>query len=243
MIGEVETDTSNPPPNPVTGKRGPGEEGQGEGTVDPPPMENGEGVVQEGGGANPTNEKEPDTHLQSVSNNPPPPNMQQSMRPLAELLSELSSDRPMGDGEGPVDNQPTERGDGTMQEGGRATPEKETDTHPQSDSNDIPLPNAQQSKRPVSELSSNSPIVSEKRVRTDYSPENSSLEEPRVFPSTSPNQISFLIMVLQSTPKKSTFNERLRERPTPRVRKGREGQPPYSSPVRPKEELDSHEIG
>ncbi|KAI4787966.1 hypothetical protein KUCAC02_036147 [Chaenocephalus aceratus] len=165
------------------------------------------------------------------------------MRPLAELLSELSSDRPMGDGEGPVDNQPTERGDGTMQEGGRATPEKETDTHPQSDSNDIPLPNAQQSKRPVSELSSNSPIVSEKRVRTDYSPENSSLEEPRVFPSTSPNQISFLTMVLQSTPKKSTFNERLRERPTPRVRKGREGQPPYSSPVRPKEELDSHEIG
>ncbi|KAJ4941145.1 hypothetical protein JOQ06_027432 [Pogonophryne albipinna] len=193
-------------------------------------MESGEGVVQEGGGANPTNEKEPDTHLQSASNDPPLPNMQQSMRPLAELLSELSSDPPTGEGEGPVDNQPTEGGDVTMQEGGGAIPEKETDTHPQSDSNDIPLSNAQQSKRPVSELSSNSPIVSEKRVRTDYSPENSSLEDSRVFPSTSPNQISFLTMVLQSTPKKSTFDARLRERPTPRVRKGREGQPPYSSP-------------
>ena len=247
LIEEAGTENANLPPNPVNGERGAEEEGQGEGPENTPQIENGEVTSQEEGGAIPETEKEkePDTHPQRDSNDPPLPNVQQSMRPLAECLSGLSSDSPTGEGEGPVSAQPMEGGGDAVQEGGGAVPESEgeTDAQPQSDSNDAPLPNAQQSKRHVSELSLDSPMVSEKRGRTDYSPDSSSLEESRVFLPTSPNQVSFLNVVLQSTPKNSTFDARLRQRPTPRVRKGKEGQPRQLSPIIVKEELDSQEIG
>ncbi|KAL7400675.1 hypothetical protein ABVT39_015876 [Epinephelus coioides] len=142
-----------------------------------------------------------------------------------------------GEGEGPAIAPPVEsvEEDGVMQAEGGTSTEQETD------SEDATLPNAQQAKRPISELSSDSPVVTEKKGRAgDYS-DSSSVEEPRVFPSDSPNEASFLTIALQSTPKDSKLNATLRQRPTPRVRRGNGVQPPHFSPIEVKEELHSHE--
>lgn len=145
-----------------------------------------------------------------------------------------------GEGEGPAEAPPMEsiQDGGVMQAEGGACEEDQS----QSESEDASLPNAQQGKRPASELSSESPVVSEKRGRVGTLSDSSSVEEPRVFPSSSPNEVSFLTIALQSTPKDSKFNATLRERPTPRVRQGNGARPLHSSPLEVKEELRSQEI-
>ena len=148
-----------------------------------------------------------------------------------------------GVGEGPAVAPPMESSgeDGVMQAEGGASLECE-EVQPQEDSDDAPLPAAQHSKRPASELSSESPVVSEKRGRVGFSSDSSSVEEPRVFPSSSPNEVSFLTIALQSTPRDSKLNATLCPRPTPRVRPGNGAQPLHLSPVGVKEELHSQEI-
>lgn len=159
------------------------------------------------------------------------------------LSNPVTGGQTSGEGEGPANAPLLESGEeeGPMQAEGGASSEYESD-HSQSNSEDAPLPNAQQSKRPISELSSESPGVSEKRGRAETSSDSSSVEEPRVFPSNSPNEVSFLTIALQSTPKDSKHNATLRQRPTPRVRKGNEAQSRHLSPMRVKEELHSQEI-
>lgn len=152
-----------------------------------------------------------------------------------------------GEGEGPaaapqVENR--EEAVAVQAEGGASsvTGSEQKFGQSQSDSEDVPLPNAQPAKRLISELSSESPGASEKRGRAESYSDSSSVEEPRVFPSNSPNEVSFLTIALQSTPKDSKLNATLRQRPTPRVRKGNGAQPRHLSPMRMKEELHSQEI-
>ena len=148
-----------------------------------------------------------------------------------------------GEGEEPATLPPME-GSGeyeVMQAEGGASSECE-DVQSQDDSEDAPLPGAQQTKRLASELSSESPAVSEKRGRAGTFSDSSSVEEPRVFPLNSPNEVSFLTIALQSTPKDSNLNATLRQRPTPRVRRGNGAQPLHLSPLGVKEELHSQEI-
>lgn len=152
-----------------------------------------------------------------------------------------------GVGEGPAiaPQVESEEEDGAMQAEGGASPDSNSgieNEESMGDSDDAPLPNAQQPKRPISELSSESPGVSQKRGRAGKYSNSSSVEEPRVFPSNSPNEVSFLTIALQSTPKVSNLNATLRPRPTPRVRRGNEAQPCHLSPIRVKEELHSQEM-
>lgn len=130
-----------------------------------------------------------------------------------------------GKGEEPASAPPMESGGKkeALQVEGGASSEHETDKS-QSDSNDAPLPNAQQSKRPSSELTPDSPAVSGKRGRAGHSSDSSSVEEARVFPHNSPNEVSFLTIALQSTPKDSEADLKLRPRSTPRVQQGNEAQ-------------------
>lgn len=140
-----------------------------------------------------------------------------------------------GEGEGHVPPPPmrsTGEEEMAQVEGG-ATAEQE--------SQDDPLPDAQPSKRPASELSSESPENSEKRGRVETPSDNSS-GESRIFPSDSPNEVSFLNLVLQSTPKDTKLNATLQQRPTPRRRRGNGAEPLHSHPVAVKEELHSQEI-
>ena len=148
-----------------------------------------------------------------------------------------------GVGEEPATAPPMESSveEGVVQAEGGASSECEK-VQSQEDSEDAPLPPAQQTKRPASELSSESPLFSEKRGRVGFSSDSSSVEEPRVFPSGSPNEVSFLTVALQSTPRDSKLNATLRQRPTPRVRAGNGAQPLHPSPVGVKEELHSQEI-
>lgn len=147
-----------------------------------------------------------------------------------------------GEGEGPATVPPVETVERTLQAEGGAHVEGENNQS-QTDSDDAPLPNAQQAKRPLSELSSETPIVLEKRGRAGYPSDSSSVEEPRVFPSSSPNEVSFLTIALQSTPKDSKLNYTLQQRPPPRVRRGNGAQCRHPSPIGVKEELHSQEIG
>lgn len=145
----------------------------------------------------------------------------------------------VGEEEGPAQPPPLEspkEGEAMQAEGGASNEVKSHDN-----SEDAPLPNAQQKKRLASEFSSETP-VSDKRGRAGSLSDSSSVEEPRVFPPNSPNEISFLSIALQSTPKNSNLNAALRQRPTPRVRRGTGAQHPHSSPERVKEELHSQEI-
>lgn len=148
-----------------------------------------------------------------------------------------------GEGEGPAEAPPMERTEegGVMQAEGGACSLCEKDQS-QDESEDASLPNAQQGKRPASELSSESLAVSEKRGRVGPYSDSSSVEEPRVFPSSSPNEVSFLTIALQSTPKDSNLNAALRQRPTPRVRKGNGARSLHFSTAEVKEELRSQEI-
>lgn len=148
-----------------------------------------------------------------------------------------------GEGEGPAAAPSGEsvEGDGVMQAEGGASSESDI-TQSLDDSNDAPLPNAQPTKRLASELSSESIVASEKRGRVVALSDSSSVEELRVFPSNSPNEVSFLSIALQSTPKDSKLNATLRQRPTPRVRPGKVAQPLHSPSIEVKEELLSHEI-
>lgn len=145
-----------------------------------------------------------------------------------------------GEGEGPA-SAPSMESSGVMQAEGGASSECEGILS-QDDSEDAPLPDAQQTKRLASELSSESPIVSEKKGRVGTLSDSSSVEEPRVFPSSSPNEVSFLTIALQSTPRDSKLNATLRQRPTPRVRQGNAAHRLHPSPLGVKEELHSHEI-
>ncbi|KAM7388935.1 hypothetical protein PAMP_022936 [Pampus punctatissimus] len=143
--------------------------------------------------------------------------------------------------EGPA-TAPSIDNSGVMQvEGGASSECKEI--QPQDDSEDASLPDAQQTKRPASELSSESPIVSEKRGKMRTLSDSSSEEESRIFPSSSPNDVSFLTIALQSTPKDSNLNATLKQRPTPRVGKGNAAQSLHPFPLGVKDELHSQEIG
>lgn len=102
-------------------------------------------------------------------------------------------------------------------------------------------PDTQLAKRTAAELSSGT-IVSGKRGRLETPSESSSGEDSRVFPSGSPNEVSFLNIVLQSTPKDRMANAALRQRPSPRVRKGNRATVLPPEPGEVKEELCSQEI-
>ena len=146
-----------------------------------------------------------------------------------------------GEGEEPADPPSTETSSGeeVMQvEGGAILKE----TTIQENSEEAPLPDAQQNKRPASELSSESPVVSERRGRAGNFSDSSSVEEPRVFPSDSPNEVSFLTLALQSTPKDSKLNCTLQQRPPPRARRGNGAQRLHLPDGEVKEELHSQEI-
>ena len=143
-----------------------------------------------------------------------------------------------GNGEGPEMSPLPESNEKAMQaEGGATLNDEEMES-----SEDATLPDAQLAKRPASELSPDISIVMEKRGRLGNFSEHSSEEEPRVFPSDSPNEVSFLNIALQSTPKDLMLNKTLQQRPTPRVRKGNDAQPPPLEPWELKEELHSQEI-
>lgn len=102
-------------------------------------------------------------------------------------------------------------------------------------------PDTQLAKRTAAELSSGT-IVSGKRGRLEVPSESSSGEDSRVFPSSSPNEVSFLNIVLQSTPKDRMVNAALQQRPSPRVRKGNRAPALPPEPCEVKEELCSREI-
>lgn len=148
-----------------------------------------------------------------------------------------------GTGEGPVMSPHFETAseDEDMQAEGGAMSDGE-DMEPGESSEDAPLPDAQLAKRTASELSPDNTVVVEKRGRLGKLSDTSSEEEPRVFPPDSPNELSFLNLVLQSTPREIMLNKTLQQRPTPRVRKGNGAQPLPLSPCEVKEELHSQEI-
>ena len=148
-----------------------------------------------------------------------------------------------GEEEGPVTAQPGESGEKeeAVQAEGGASLEHESEQS-QGNSEDASLPNAQPAKRPLSETSSESPGVAEKKGRAGNSSDSLSVGEPRVFPPNSPNEVSFLNIALQSTPKDSNLNATLQQRPTPRVRPGNEAQTLPLSPMGVKEELHSQVI-
>ena len=154
----------------------------------------------------------------------------------------IGGEEPAEAGEGPPPLVESSVEGVVMQAGGGASSEYEQ-VQSQEDSEDAPLPDAQQAKRPASELSTDSPVVSEKRGRVGTLSDSSSVEEPRVFPSSSPNEVSFLTIALQSTPKESKLNATLVQRPTPKVRRGNGAPSLHSSPIAVKKELSSHEIG
>ncbi len=147
------------------------------------------------------------------------------------LLNPMIGGQGSDDGEGPANGPLVDRGeeDRPMQAEGGVSSKYESNNS-LIDNEYASLPNAQQSKRPISELSSESPGVSEKRGRAGNSSDSSSVEEPRVFPCKSPNEVSFLTIALQSTPKDSQPNATLNQRPTPRVPKGNEVQLQHLSP-------------
>lgn len=99
------------------------------------------------------------------------------------------------------------------------------------DSTEALLKTAQYPKRPLSESSSESAPLSEKRGRVETLSDSTSVEESRVFPPDSPNEVSFLSIALQSTP---------RPRPIPRGRRGNVAQPPSLSSTREKAEPHLH---
>lgn len=103
-----------------------------------------------------------------------------------------------------------------------------------------PLPNAQQNKRPLEELSPE-PGVLEKRGRPGSSSHSSTVEEPRVFPHSSPNEVSFLNIELKTTPRDTELNTSFQLRHNPKGRKVNRGQPCHSSPIE-MEELLSKEL-
>lgn len=139
-----------------------------------------------------------------------------------------------GEGEGPATPPSI---DGEMQAEGGA----EIESQLQENSEDASLPNAQQTKRPLSELSFDSPIMMEKRGRLVAPSENSSLDEPRVFPSSSPNEVSFLTIALRSTPRGSDLDATMQQRFDPKAQRGNRAQNLHSSPVEMREELCSQE--
>jgi len=147
----------------------------------------------------------------------------------------------VGTGEGLA---PSPQSEPTREEDRQAQEEvvlEDEEMEPGETSEDVPLPDAQLAKRPASEFSPDTSIVMEKRGRLGNLSENSSEEEPRVFPDDSPNEVSFLSIALQSTPKDIMLNRTLQQRPTPRVRKGNGAQPPPLT-CELKEELHSQEI-
>lgn len=139
-----------------------------------------------------------------------------------------------GEGEGPAT--PPSR-DGEMQAEGGAGIENQL----QDNSEDASLPNAQQTKRPLSELSFDSPIMMKKRGRLAASSDNSSLDEPRVFPSSSPNEVSFLTIALRSTPRGSDLDATMQQRLEPKAQRGNRAQNLHSSPVEMRAEFCSQE--
>lgn len=128
-----------------------------------------------------------------------------------------------GEGEGLVCTPPVETGEqGAMQAKGGAWSVKEN-VQPQTDSNDASLPKGQDAKRPRAELSPEISEVSEKRARAGFSSDSPSVEDSRIFPSDSPNEVSFLSIALRSTPKDSSVH--LTEQQTPGVRRGSGAKP------------------
>lgn len=121
------------------------------------------------------------------------------------------------------------------EEGGQVESRTQGGGNTSSDSaQDQSPPDTQLAKRTAAELSSGT-IVSGKRGRLEVPSE-------RVFPSTSPNEVSFLNIVLQSTPKDRMVNAALQQRPSPRVRKGNRAPALPPEPCEVKEELCSREI-
>lgn len=145
-----------------------------------------------------------------------------------------------GQGEGPVEAPPT----GLTEGEGQGPTEPPPTEHPEEeepmlseagtsseDSIEALLNTAQYPKRPLSESSSESAPLSEKRGRVETLSDSTSVEESRVFPPDSPNEVSFLSIALQSTP---------RPRPIPRGRRGNVAQPPSLSSTREKAEPHLH---
>lgn len=152
-----------------------------------------------------------------------------------------------GEGEEPVEAPPTRctegGGQGQMEPPPAGHPEEEPMTavggaslesgssEPLEDSKEALLNIAQYPKRPLSESSSESIPLSEKRGRIETLSDSSSGEEFRVFPSSLPNEVSFLSIALQSTP---------RPMPIPMRKRGNVVQPPSLHPTREKAEPHLH---
>lgn len=84
------------------------------------------------------------------------------------------------------------------------------------------LNNAQYPKRPLSESSQESTQFLEKRGRIVLSSDSNSVDEDRIFPCGSPNEVSFIEVALQSTP---------RPLPIGRGPKGNVARDPLLSPI------------
>lgn len=151
-----------------------------------------------------------------------------------------------GDGSGGAAQNRGDWEEGVVQIEGRAGLEKTlTETGGKDAPPPLPLPllllKPQQNKRSLGELSPEPPGVSEKRGRTGNSSDSSTVEEPRVFPHSSPNEVSFLNIELKITPTDSQLNASLQQRQNPGVRKGNRTKPCHSSPIR-MDELHSQEF-
>lgn len=143
----------------------------------------------------------------------------------------------------PAQPEPSEEGERGQEESGVQKGVSGESENAQGQPPPVPpgLPDSQVAKRTAAELSSGT-IVSGKRGRHETPSGSSSGEDSRVFPSDSPNEVSFLNIVLQSTPKERMVNAALRQRPSPRVRKGNRVAVSPSEPGEVKEELHSQEI-
>uniref|UniRef100_A0A669CR27 CCHC-type domain-containing protein n=1 Tax=Oreochromis niloticus TaxID=8128 RepID=A0A669CR27_ORENI len=145
-----------------------------------------------------------------------------------------------GNGEGhemPAQPEASEEGEGRQVESGAQEDESVSIDSTQ----DQPFPDAQLAKRLASELSFGT-VVSGKRGRLEAPSESSSGGNSRISPPDSPNEVSFLNIVLQSTPKDRMVNAALQQRPSPRVRKGNRAPTLPPEPCEVKEELHSQEI-
>lgn len=157
----------------------------------------------------------------------------------------------IGGGRGKGEEERVESGTGdqskTREDGENVQAESEDrvecmEAQDEENSEGTPLADAQVAKRPASELSSDTVCGLEKRGRAEELSDTSSDGEYRVFPPDSPNEVSFLNIALQSTPKDRAINKALQQRPTPRRQRGNTAQYPPLVDKEVKEELVSKEV-
>uniref|UniRef100_A0AAV2M3Z5 DUF4283 domain-containing protein n=1 Tax=Knipowitschia caucasica TaxID=637954 RepID=A0AAV2M3Z5_KNICA len=197
LIGEVGLGNSNLPPKTPTGGEKRGEAGEGEGPAEAPPTQK-EGELGPAE-ATPTErlveEQRPEatstnTIVQREQGAPPAQKEVEEQRPEAPPTHTMVE----GDQEAPP---PVEKHRSYQQ---KAVVEGDP-LDPLNKCLNLLLKEPHNPKRPLSESSSGNEEFPEKRGRAGSPSDSDSVEEPRVFPSDSPNEVAFLSGARHSTPK------------------------------------------